>query len=264
MSDRKVLVLGPSLAAEVMNLIGDGFKRPGVKFVIYSINGRAFTSDQLMSSQDGQMTFLPVKLGDDELRWMSNNKGQLQVDLAEYRAVLHLDPLFMLGGAQRWQLWHGGCGVCYEFLPAELRQRTELLPRNARPISAAEWLAIYLDARKGTIKTLEVIRELQPEIPILLIPPANPPQRMDTGVYPQYNMREQRYLAAHLQSRFGTSFALQPRSTLDAEFRTLDQFHQPAPDMHHPRHTYYRAVLESIDFEAMQFSGEMRDIWLAP
>jgi hypothetical protein len=261
-SDRKVLVVGPSLAAEFMNLMGTRFNVPGIRFTIYSINGRAFTTDKLVDIAGNQLVFLPVTAQGDDHQWLSNNQDLLRVDLTEYHGVLHLDPLFMLGGFMRWQLWNGGCGICYEFLPNALRHDAEQLPKNPRPISSSEWLAIYREARQGTLKTLEAIRHLRPDIPILLIPPANPPQRLNTGIYPQYNMREQMHLGSYLQARFGTSFALQPRSTVDDEFRTFDHLHRPAPDMHHPTHEYYRVVLESIDFQEMKFAGEMRNIWI--
>lgn len=262
MNDKKVLVLGPSLAAEVMNLMGTRFKVPGIKFVIYSINGRAFTSPNLMSATNGQLNFHPVAADGDQFQWLSNNQGLLQIDLTDYHGVIHLDPLFILGGFMRWQLWNGGGGICHEFLPRVLHDRADYLPKNPRFISSSEWLAIYLESRQGTIKTLELIRELRSEIPILLIPPANPPQRLKSGIYPQYNMREQVYLAKYLKTRFGTLFSLQPRSTLDEDFHTIDHYHHPLPDLHHPTHNYYKVIFECIDFSEMTFAGEMSNLWL--
>jgi hypothetical protein len=255
-SDKKVLVLGPSLAAEVMNLMGTRFKVPGIKFVIYSINGRAFTSSNLMSVTNGQLAFQPVDADGDQLQWLSNNQGLLQVDIADYNGVLHLDPLFMLGGLMRWQLWHGGGGICHEFLTKAAVASWHQLPKDSKPISSSEWLAIYLESRQGTIKTIQLIRQLRNDIPILLIPPANPPQRLKTGFYPQYNMQEQIYMGNYLGACFGTSFALQPQSTLDETFHTFEHYHRPAPDPHHPTHRYYEVVFEGIDFSEMKFTNK--------
>lgn len=239
-----------------MNLIKSGFIISDVEFVVFGIHGPAFTDNNLVTSEQGMMSFQSVHVDGSEYHWFSNTQGQSQLDISAFSGVLLLDPLFTIGGFMRWQLWTAGKGVCIEFLPQQIIECGDSLPKNFRPISSAEWLAIYIAWRKGTIKTLSVIRQLSSTIPILLLPPAAQPKRNKTGIYPFYNRQEQRFLAQYLSSKYNTEYFLQPSNTLDENLQTLDEYHEPAPDLHHPNADYYRVILGLIDYTTFSLKSD--------
>jgi hypothetical protein len=252
-SKRKVLVIGPSHIAAVMNLMRSGFKIPDVEFHIYGIHGPAFTDESLLIIEDDLIHFRTVFSESCEHRWFSNMQVSLPLDLKTFSAVFLLDPLFIIGGFMRWSLWVEGKGICLEFLPQNLVQIGERLPKEYKPISSAEWLSIYRTWRTGTIKTFEVIRQLSTDIPILLLPPAAPPKRLGTGLYPFYNRQEQAFLGQHFASQYRANFILQPTWTMDEDLQTLDYYHEPAPDPHHPNINFYQSILQCIDYDDFSF-----------
>jgi hypothetical protein len=253
MSKRRVLVIGQSHTAAVMNLIRSGFVSHDVEFVVYGIHGPAFTSEFLIRSEQGMLSFQSVHVDGSEFRWFSNKQEPSLLDISDFSGVLLLDPLFIIGGFMRWQLWMAGKGICIEFLPERLALGADSLPKRFKPISSSEWLAVYMDWRKGTVKTLDVIRQLRPDIPIVLLPPAAQPKRLNTGVYPLYNRQEQNFLGEHMSRKYNAKFFLQPDCTMDEKFQTLDDYHEPAPDLHHANASYYRIIFDLIDFQTFSF-----------
>ncbi len=227
---------------------------PDVDFVIYGIHGSAYTDHALVAADQGMLYFRSVFAEDLTRNWISNRQVELPIDISDFSAVIMLDPLFIIGGFMRWQLWAGGKGICIEFLPEHSAMSADLIPKRFRPISSSEWLAIFTGWRRGTIRIFETIRKLHPDIPILLLPPASPPKRFGTGIYPLYNRSEQAFLGAHLHARYNASFILQPPVTMDEHFQTLDEFHEPPPDLHHANIEYYRTIFDLIDFKTFSFT----------
>jgi len=257
-ANTRVLVIGPSLVAGVMNLIGPRSQLGNVTFDVFGIHGPAFTNPNLIEASGTKLYLKDVNSEDMRQSWFSSIPNSREIEVSSYGGVLFLDPLFILGGFMRWRLWQQGEGICLEFLNPEIVKSGCQLPKSFRPISSAEWLLIYTYWRKGTMKVLQELRSAAPAVPLLLIPPANPPRRLNPGIYPEYNMAEQAFLGAHLEQLFDIKYRLQPKSTLDENFCTLDEFHEPAPDPHHPSVAYYRAIFDDIDFEAMSFKSEFQ------
>jgi len=252
-TEPRILVIGPSLVAAVMNLLASRPQLANAKFDIFGIHGPAFTTPNLIEASGATLYLKDVDAEGARQSWFSSIPNSREIVISNYDGVLFLDPLFMLGGFMRWRLWQRGEGICLEFLNPEVVEGRGQFLKVFRPISSAEWLAIYTDWRQGTMKILQSLRAVAPAIPILLLPPANPPLRLNPGIYPQYNMAEQAFLGAHLEKLFRTRHMLQPKSTLDENFCTLDRFHEPAPDPHHPNVEYYKVLFDEIDFESMSF-----------
>ncbi len=253
MANSRVLVIGPSLVAAVMNLMNSRYRLEHVKLDIFGIHGPAFTTSNLIESSGTTLHLKDVNAEGRQQSWFSSIPNCREIEISNYDGVFFLDPLFILGGFMRWRLWQQGEGICLEFLNQEIDERKRELPNSFRPISSAEWLSIYTEWRQGTMKVLQVLRSAAPAMPLILLPPANPPRRLNPGIYPQYNMAEQAFLGTHLEKLFEIKYRLQPKSTLDENLCTLDRFHESAPDPHHPSPDYYREIFDEFDFEAMSF-----------
>ncbi|PYE91446.1 hypothetical protein C8J35_1513 [Rhizobium sp. PP-F2F-G38] len=263
MQKRKILVIGPSLGATFMKfLTEDTVERP-VSFDVFAINGSAFTAPNVIEATDSSLVFNDAFAEGSNHSWYSNIGLTRSVDLAAYSGIFYLDPLFILGGFMREQLFGQQQGICPAFLEgADKYYSNEEISAQIgqyRPISVAQWLAIYENWRIGTVNTLIAIRSISEDIPVILLPPVSPPARQLAAAYSYYNLKEQRLIGRHLSSRFGASFFLQPVETMDSRLATLDHFHAPAPDPHHPQPEFYSVLMERIDFDTISPVSGLKD-----
>lgn len=253
---RRILVIGPSHAGSFLKTLRNDFKVYETEFTVFAIHGAAFTSVNLAKTLPNGLIELISTHAEGALHhWYSSVGERMVFTPKDFDGILYLDPLFISGGFMRKVLWSGGKGICLQFLPDLSAKTLSNLPSEFRVISASEWLSIFLSWRLGSVRLMELLRNLSPCVPILLFPPANPPARLNLGLYPRYNLGAQRMVAEYFVRVFGASYFLQPDELMDEQCCTLDEFHEPAPDPHHPSQLFYKYILQRMDFESLSYAG---------
>ncbi|WP_146636299.1 hypothetical protein [Nioella nitratireducens] len=228
-------------------------------FDVVSIHGAAFTSNGLASASGGTLNLCPVSADGVEHKWFMSRSGFAEVNLESYNGILFLDPLFISGGFMRHRLWGKKKGISPRFLEGAKSlfsdDEIDQAIRGATIISSSQWFEIFKAWRVGTFEVLDSIRLISKSIPILLVPPVNPPPRQNPGLYAYYYRQEQDYLGRKLFEIFGSEYFLQPEFTLNPNLTTVDVYHAPAPDPHHPSEKYYEDIVRGIDFETLRWSN---------
>jgi len=254
----KILVIGASHTGAFRQLLNDGFEIPGYIFDVYGINGAAFTNENLIKSSNNMLELSGVFAEGSHHNWFHSKETSI-INLEEYCGVFLLEPLFIIAGLMRQQLWNNRKGICTEFLSgSEFFFPTFSLGKFI-PITTHQWLEIYKNWRVGSIITMSTIRSINKNIPILILPTPLPPKRLDSAAYAYYNLKEQAFLALYLQNTFNIKFILQPKFTLNIDLTTFDEFHEREPDPHHPTPKYYAELLsKTIDFNSLDFYAEFK------
>jgi hypothetical protein len=258
MPDLRVLVIGPSHAGAFQSLLSEGFALPGIEFSVYGIHGAAYRNADFVALEAGKLALKNVTAEGTAFRWFSNQACEAPIDLRDFGAVFLLEPLFLSAGYFKDKMWEQKKGICPFFLSGLQKWLPGSEVTDYVPISSSLWLTVYKEWRPGSIKLIESLRALDKSIPIVVFPPVNPPARLAPGAYAYYYLREQLFLGSYLSETFDLAFFLQPRCTLDEALCTLDAYHRPAPDPHHPTSAYYQLLLQSIDYQTFTIAEPLR------
>lgn len=250
-------MIGPSHAGVLNKFLQSSRGFEHVSFTVFAIHGEAFRASDCVTVENDHIVFKDTWMDASLRKWYGSGSRRV-IELNEYQAVLLLEPLF-LGSSMR-RLYESALVTCPLFLEgAETifgrAQVNEALKRGLL-ISSSQWWEIRRASRPGSLNTLESLRSISPEIPILLVPPVNPPARQNPGIYSYYVRAAQDFVGRVLERTYGARFALQPLSTLDEKLRTVDAYHEAAPDPHHPTLAYYDVVMRQIDFTKMRWKPE--------